>query len=83
MQKQSGAASGFVKGSFQQRKQTVGVRENTSAAINKIGTDLNKFTTKLLNWDDKNLLKLSFNLYESSASYVSIFQNRKNWYSTA
>ena len=40
-QKQTGAGS-IVPGSFQQRKQTVGVRENTSAAINKIGTDLNK-----------------------------------------
>ena len=69
--KTNGCWVGICTGSFQQRKQTVGVRENTSAAINKIGTDLNKFTTKLLNWDDKNLLKLSFNLYESSASYVS------------
>ena len=53
------------------RTQTVGRSENTSAAINKIGKDLKKFTEKLLNWNDKNLLDLSFKLYESSASYVS------------
>tara|TARA_B100000212_G_scaffold36051_1_gene23374 strand:+ start:528 stop:4916 length:4389 start_codon:yes stop_codon:yes gene_type:complete len=53
------------------RTQTVGRSENTSAAIKKIGNDLNKFTKRLLNWKDKNLLQLSFDLYESSASYVS------------
>ena len=69
-QKQKGVGIS-IPGTFEKRKQTVGVRENTSAAINKIGKDLKKFTKELLNWDDKNLLSLSYKLYESSASYVS------------
>ena len=66
----SGSQGSSGEGSFQKRTQTIGVRENTSAAINKIGKVLNKTTEKLLNWSDENLLQLSFNLYSSCANYA-------------